>query len=76
LQVTNPILTWAAVAEGDGSEAATTTEGFCSAGLGGSVALDTLQQKAYQRNIISELKEANYKRIKKINSDYHIGRID
>jgi hypothetical protein len=61
LQVTDPILTWAAVAESDGSKAATTTEGFCSVGLGSSVASDTLQQKVCQLNIISELKEANYK---------------
>jgi predicted DsbA family dithiol-disulfide isomerase len=37
------------------------SEGFCSVGLDDSVASDTLQEKAYQHNNKSELKEAKYK---------------
>jgi hypothetical protein len=37
------------------------SEGFYSVGLDDSVASDTLQEKAYQHNNKSELKEAKYK---------------
>jgi hypothetical protein len=54
LQATSPVSHWAAAFEGDRSEVAAAiegnalaVEGFFSAGLDGSVASDTLQQKAH-----------------------------